>query len=101
MAFIAKFCPKNETALTLAKLETEKYYQGKPSVDKYVDNFKELIEQARYDQGHAIVVKLHQGLDKDIQDTIANLPVSQLTTSLMQLFRLKKIKLQMTFFIVA
>jgi hypothetical protein len=57
MAFIAEFCLKNETTLALAKLETENYYQGKQSVDEYVDNFKELIEQARYDQGCPVVVK--------------------------------------------
>lgn len=76
-AFIAEFCPKNETALALAKLETEKYYQGKRSVDEYVDDFKELIEQAGYDQGRPVVVKFRRGLDKDIQDTIANIPLGR------------------------
>jgi hypothetical protein len=28
-AFITEFCPKNETGLALARLETEKYYEGK------------------------------------------------------------------------
>jgi hypothetical protein len=75
MAFITEFCLKNETTLALAKLETEKYYQGKQSVDEYVGNFKELIKQAGYDQGHPVVVKFCRGLDKDIQDTIANIPI--------------------------
>jgi hypothetical protein len=75
--FIAKFCPKNETGLALARLETEKYYQGKRSVDEYVDEFKELIEQAGYDQGLTIVVKFRRGLNKDIQDVIANIPISR------------------------
>jgi hypothetical protein len=76
-AFTAEFCPKNETGLVLARLETEKYYEGKQSVDEYVDQFKELIEQAGYDQGLAIVVKFCQGLNKDIQDIIANIPIGR------------------------
>jgi hypothetical protein len=76
-AFIAKFWPKNETGLALARLETEKYYQGKQSVDEYVDEFKELIEKAGYDQGLAIIVKFCRGLNKDIQDVIANIPIGR------------------------
>jgi hypothetical protein len=75
MAFIAEFCPKNKAGLALARLETKKYYQGKHLVDKYVNKFKELIEQGSYDQGLTVVVKFHQGLDKDIQDVIANIPI--------------------------
>jgi nucleotide-binding universal stress UspA family protein len=76
-AFIAEFCPKNETGLAIAKLETEKYYQGKRSVDEYVDEFRELVEQAGYTQGLAIVVKFRRGLDKEIQDVIANIPIGR------------------------
>jgi hypothetical protein len=32
-SFIAKYCLKNETGLAIAKLETEKYYQGKHLVE--------------------------------------------------------------------
>jgi Retrotransposon gag protein len=86
-AFITEFCLKNKTVLALAKLETEKYYQGKRSVDEYVDDFKELIEQARYDQGCPVVVKFRWGLDKDIQDTITNIPVGWLRHSGRYLYR--------------
>jgi hypothetical protein len=55
----------------------EKYYQGKCSVDEYVDEFRELVKQAGYTQGLAIVVKFRRGLDKEIQDIIANIPIGR------------------------
>lgn len=76
-AFITEFCPKNEAGLAIAKLETDGYYQGKRSVDEYVDEFKELIEQSGYNQGLPIVVKFRRGLNKDIQDVIANIPIGR------------------------
>jgi hypothetical protein len=42
---LAEFCPKNETGFAIAKLEMEKYYQGKCSVDEYIDEFRELVER--------------------------------------------------------
>ena len=72
-AFAAEFCPKNETQLALAKLETSAYHQGRRSVDEYVDDFKELIDQAGYSEGLAIVVKFRRGLQREIQDQIAHL----------------------------
>ena len=76
-AFVSEFCPKNETQLALAKLETTTYHQGKRSVDDYVDDFRELIEQAGYTEGLAIVVKFRRGLTKGIQDQIANIPIGR------------------------
>jgi hypothetical protein len=74
-AFIPKSCLKNEAGLAIAKLEMEQYYQGKCSVDEYVDEFRQMIEQARYT--FAIIVKFCQGLDKEIQDVIANIPIGR------------------------
>jgi hypothetical protein len=74
-AFIVEFCLKFETGLAIAKLEMEKYYQGKRSVDEYVDEFRELVKQARYSQGLVIVIKFRRGLDKEIQDVITNIPI--------------------------
>ena len=76
-AFITEFCPKNEKGLAIAKLETDGFYQGKRSVDEYVDEFRELIELSGYDQGLAIVVKFRRGLNKEIQDVIANIPIGR------------------------
>jgi len=75
--FIAEFCPKNEVQLALAKLETPNYYQGRRSVDEYVDEFRELVDQAGYKEGLAIVVKFRRGLQREIQDQIAHLPIGR------------------------
>jgi hypothetical protein len=76
-AFVAEFCPKNETQLALAKLETTRYHQGKRTVDEYVDDFRELIDQAGYMEGLGIVTKFRRGLNKEIQDQIANIPIGR------------------------
>jgi hypothetical protein len=55
--FIEEFCPKNEVQLALAKLETSTYHQNRKTVDDYIDEFRELIDQAGYREGLAIVVK--------------------------------------------
>src|SRR5215471_625594 len=75
--FIAEFCPKNEVQLALARLETPNYYQGRCLVDEYVDEFRELVDQAGYKEGLTIVVKFRRGLQREIQDQIAHLPIGR------------------------
>jgi len=75
--FEEEFCPKNEAQLALAKLETTSYYQGRRTVDEYLDEFQELIRQAGYKEGLPIVVKFRRGLNRDLQDQIAQLPIGQ------------------------
>jgi hypothetical protein len=75
--FISEFCLKNELQMALATLETSSYYQGRRSVDEYVDDFRDLIDKAGYKEGLAIVVKFRRGLQRDIQDIIAQLPVGR------------------------
>jgi hypothetical protein len=72
--FMVEFCLKNETQLALAKLETLGFYQGRRTVDEYVDEFRDLIDMAGYKEGLAIVIKFQRGLQHDIQDQIAQLP---------------------------
>jgi Retrotransposon gag protein/Zinc knuckle len=72
--FVAEFCPKNETQMALAKLETPSFYQSRRTVDEYVDEFRDLIDTAGYKEGLAIVIKFRRGLQRDIQDQIAQLP---------------------------
>jgi hypothetical protein len=71
--FVSKFCPKNEATVALTKLESTRYYQGRKSVDDYIDEFSELVEEAGYSNGLSIVMKFRKGLDQDIQDHIAEM----------------------------
>jgi hypothetical protein len=75
--FISKFCPKNEATVALTKLESTPYYQGRKSVDDYIDKFSELVEEAGYSDGLSIVMKFWKGLDQDIQDRIAEMVQGQ------------------------
>jgi len=58
-------------------LETSKYYQGSHSVDKYVDEFRELVDHAEYTKGTNIVLKFQHGLSPIIQNYIACLTYGQ------------------------
>ena len=73
MAFIDEFFPKNERQRALTTLETTTYYQGKRTMDDYVDSFRDLIDLSGYTEGFAIVMKFRRGLRRDIQDQIAQL----------------------------
>jgi hypothetical protein len=71
--FSTKFCSKNEATAALTKLESACYYQGQKAVDDYIDEFLELVDEARYINGLSIVMKFGKGLDQDIQDRIAEM----------------------------
>jgi hypothetical protein len=73
VGFTFKFCPKNEATAALTKLESMHYYQGRKAMDDYIDEFLELVEEAGYIDGLLIVMKFWRGLDRDIQDWIAEL----------------------------
>jgi Retrotransposon gag protein/Zinc knuckle len=75
--FIEEFCPKHETRLAVTRLETTEYYQRQRSVDDYLDEFRELVEQAGYKEGLAIVMKFRRGLNREIQDQIAQLAIGR------------------------
>jgi hypothetical protein len=76
-AFVAEFCPKNEANLAVAKLETTGYHQGRRTVEEYLDDFRDLIDLAGYKDGLPIVVKFRKGLNRDIQDQIAQLAIGR------------------------
>jgi hypothetical protein len=41
----------------LTKFESTCYYQGRKAVDDYIDEFSELIDEARYTDGLLIIMK--------------------------------------------
>src|ERR1700722_538063 len=71
--FVSKFCQKDKATAALTKLESTHYYQGRKSVDDYIDDFSELVDEGGYTDGLAIVIKFRKGLDRDIQDQIAEM----------------------------
>src|SRR6266436_80078 len=71
--FSAKFCLKNEATAALTKLEFTCYYQGRKAVDDYIDEFSELVDEARYTDSLSIVMKFRKGLDQDVQDQIVEM----------------------------
>jgi Retrotransposon gag protein/Zinc knuckle len=76
-AFVSEFCPKNETQLAVAKLETNGYYQGRKTVQEYLDEFRDLIDLSGYKDGLPITVKFRRGLNREIQDQIAQLAIGR------------------------
>jgi hypothetical protein len=58
VTYISLFCPTNESTMALMKLETEEYYQNKCDVNKYIDNFEELIDLLGYMDPLAVVIKI-------------------------------------------
>ena len=55
--FVHEFCLKNEVQSSRTELETSKYHQGSCSVEKYVDEFRELVDCTKYTEGVNIVLK--------------------------------------------
>ena len=69
--FVSDFCPKNEVQTSRTELETSSYFQGSRTVDEYVDDFREIVDRAKYFEGSHVVLKFRQGLNPKIQDHVA------------------------------
>jgi len=71
--FRKDFMPLDSEAAAVNVLETTLYFQGRRSVDDYLNQFKDLIEDSGYSDPKTIVVKFCQGLDSpcgdDLQET--------------------------------
>ena len=70
-AFVTQFCPMDEAARARLRLEGQRYFQGRRSVEEYVDEFKDLVDKSQYSDDLAIVLKFRKGLDSEIQNQIA------------------------------
>src|ERR1700728_1888001 len=70
-AFVEAFCPENEAVDARMRLESPPYFQGRRSVDAYVDEFQDLVDTSGYADKLTIVVKFRRGLSQAIQDKIA------------------------------
>jgi hypothetical protein len=55
------------------KLEGTTYFQGKRTVDDYLDDFRDLISESGYSDPKTIVVKFRRGLNAAIADSVATM----------------------------
>jgi hypothetical protein len=69
--FASMFCLENEATTVLMRLKSNRYYQGKQSVEAYINKFKNLIDLSGYTDPIAIVLKFRRGLNSTTQDRIA------------------------------
>jgi len=54
-------------------LETTTYFQGKRTVDDYLDQFRNLIYDSRYTNPKTVVVKFRRGLDCQISTALTGM----------------------------
>src|SRR5215471_160014 len=70
-AFKQEFFPLHKETATMTILESQSYYQGRRTVEQYIDEFQDLLHKAGYIEGGAIVMKFRRGLNPSIQSQIA------------------------------
>jgi len=71
--FRKDFLPLNSEAAAVNVLETTAYFQGKKSVDDYLDRFRDLVYDSGYTDPKTIVVKFRRGLDRQISTALAGM----------------------------
>ena len=71
--FRRDFLPLDAEAAAVNILETSTYFQGKRTVDDYLDAFKDLVEDSGYKDPKTVVVKFRRGLDRRISTAIAGM----------------------------
>jgi len=60
-------------AAAINVLETTTYFQGKRTVDDYLDQFWDLIYDSRYTNPKTVVVKFRRGLNRQISMALAGM----------------------------
>jgi len=71
--FRKNFLPIDSEATAINTLETSNYFQGKRTVDDYLDQFRDLIEESGYTNLKTVVVKFRRGLDRRISSALASM----------------------------
>jgi len=71
--FRKDFMPLDAEAAAINVLETTAYFQGKRSVDDYLDQFRHLIYDSGYTDPKTVVVKFRRGLDRQISTALAGM----------------------------
>jgi len=71
--FRTEFFPLHSDAVATNTLEGTSYFQGRRTVDDYLDDFRDLISDSRYSDPKTIVVKFRRGLNPLIADAVATM----------------------------
>jgi len=71
--FRTEFFPLHSDAAATNCLEGVSYFQGRRTVDDYLDNFRDLISDSGYTDPKTIVVKFQRGLNPTIADAVATM----------------------------
>jgi len=71
--FRKDFTPLDSEAAAINMLETTAYFQGKRTVDDYLDQFQDLIYDSGYTDKKTMVVKFRRGLDRQIATALAGM----------------------------
>jgi len=71
--FQKDFIPLDAEAAAINVLETTAYFQGKWSVDDYLDQFCNLIYDSGYTNPKTVIVKFRRGLDRRISMALAGM----------------------------
>ena len=71
--FRKDFMPLDVEAAAINVLETTAYFQGKRSVNDYLDQFHDLIYDSRYTNPKTVIVKFRRGLDCRILTALAGM----------------------------
>jgi hypothetical protein len=70
ITFIKNFLPAKESTAAILRLESDRFYQGKRTVDEYLDEFKALMRRSGYKEKLRIVIKFRRSLNREIYDKI-------------------------------
>jgi hypothetical protein len=71
--FRREFCPAHPDVDAVTKLEGTTYFQGKRSVDSYLDEFRALWTDSHYRDSRLEVIKFRRGLEPSIDRQISTL----------------------------
>src|SRR6266567_7877347 len=69
--FRKDFLPLNSETTAVNTMEMTAYFQGKQTVDDYLDQFRDLVYDSGYTDPKTIVVKFCRGLDRRISAALA------------------------------
>jgi len=71
--FRKDFLPLDSEATAINILEGNTYFQGKRTVDDYLDQFRDLVEDSGYTDPKTLVVKFRRGLDRRIASALGSM----------------------------